>query len=656
MNFSAPPPNKKPKQPKQFPDILNIKDAKKFIDEFLFSAKQLQSDVQLPSQFDQYMAHLLTHLYQSDPGLQGCPFLGSRSSNLYELLKRGGPIFKAIFDTPRAYMLPQDWPMAFLPIRTQKNLHMQNWGLISYFHGITSNGFIQVDSPTFFLIQFATFPFTHILGSAAKPKSMSNSLPFGIASYNKSKVKTMLASDAYVQLFKNYLKYFLPLPNDKSVSSLPDLNHHSMRFLDIFADQWLNRLFDEIPVKNRNLLLGCIDSLITRLLHRQYDHLASRQPDSEYFCQKLRIVLAPLYSFFRTSFSNWPLDQLDQMQVLVDLWLKILTPWKTTKIKGAISNESEKMDHEHWSEYMDATLPFYTVLLTDVLRLSVNFAFSEKKVVKMLEKVLQFYTPALVHELKMRESMLYNRLGTYSVRMDRMVNWIQTLTSRDVQLYTNEYLIFTNQETTVLAQEVATEFSRYQVRSHTKPRAAAGFWSSFTTAKKAEPKSVSLDDAKIIKELKRLFHISTPRNMGADFFSPTAETDGDGMLTDLGRKQVQKGTHTCPPLKDWTDIDVWSAPQHSWERETLLKFAKWVDQGVQVLVFPESQTHWQNHWLYGWARKLASVYFWWQLTFLCLLLWVLIEIIVPNSTLGTLVFWNGSFLIASASFWHVTDL
>ena len=99
--------------------------------------------------------------------------------------------------------------------------------------------------------------------------------------------------------------------------------------------------------------------------------------------------------------------------------------------------------------------------------------------------------------------------------------------------------------------------------------------------------------------------------MGADFYSPTAETDSQGMLTPLGREQVQKGTHTCPPLKDWGDIDVWKAPQHSWERQMLLSFARWFDKGLQILILPDSESHWRSHWVYGLARNIASVYFWW---------------------------------------------
>merc|ERR1719436_1277839 len=78
-------------------------------------------------------------------------------------------------------------------------------------------------------------------------------------------------------------------------------------------------------------------------------------------------------------------------------------------------------------------------------------------------------------------------------------------------------------------------------------------------------------------------------------------------------------------IRDQSDVDVWAAPVHSWEREPLLDLARNLDTILQVaLVMPSSA--WRVHWLYGRMRHVASIYFWWLLFAICLVMWFILWI------------------------------
>eukprot|EP00494_Astrolonche_serrata_P024616 UN24875 len=391
-------------------------------------------------------------------------------------------------------------------------------------------------------------------------------------------------------------------------------------FLDIINDQWLNRLFQEIPVTNRTLILKCIDSFVTRLLRRQYESLASNARN-EYVCPELHACLPSLFQFFNNALVHWPLDYLHEVQLIINLWLKFITPWKLTKPRGQIldsRSSSEKRKQEElaqlktWKYFIDNTLPFYTILLKNVLRLAQNFDFSSQKSTDLLTKVLRAYTDPLVMGIKNRAKLLFERSGTsYSVRLEQMMNSIQAATERDIHDFIHRSLIFNNQEITVIAQQLAEEFAdcqKPQVKSPTKGYSVFGFLSGPRTPKRNGKTRFTrnLNDHPVIKNLKRLFKIETPtrqiQRQDKDFLN--ASTTEDGYLDTTGIQQVLRGTHTCPPLiDDIRDVDLWDMPTYSWEFDNLVQIAYYIDSVVfRQKIFRLNKTDWREHQLYGKIR------------------------------------------------------
>jgi len=608
------------------------------MEELLLTSKSLEKTPEvLAQEVQEILAELLNRVFGNHQN--SCGLLEGKTQTILELFKRSGLVFRSIFDRRVLYNMNYPWPFQFTPLRTRATLikkqapnpHYKIPQYCARWHG----NFLLVESYVLYFLQFASFPFHHNFSS--KPKRSNNSsyrssysgTPWGKSQLSKNSFST------YKQLFQNYLTYFLPLRADQK-GSVDNLLVYKLHFVDAFADQWLNRQFEEIPVKNRSAHLECVDLFITRLLARQHEHLAGNS--EEVFCPELSIVLPSLFQFFRNSFIHWPLDELPLAQRLIKIWIKFVTPWKANTSKGQIKSTQKEKKLELqleklklWSGFLDNTLPFYTVLLAHMLRLSVNFDFGSSVFVKLLNSILSIYSGAVVKELQYRENLLLERNNTYTLRGQRMVNSIQSITERDLSSYVNECLTFINQsssqEVQVSAQEVAEEYERYQ-RSNRKPKSSPSVsFFPFSKAKESKPvKKLDLNEHEIIRNLNRLFGISVGKDdqTGAqsmmDSVNPTT-----GKLTNESVEKILEGKLICPPPTEvefatYKSENVWEIPAYSYELPSLIEFARRIDANLQTKWFLKTDPDWKQHRMYGMSRKIASmVFLLWSSIFLSIL-------------------------------------
>jgi len=277
-----------------------------------------------------------------------------------------------------------------------RNIHLYCQAEVTY----------EVEIVVYYLLHFARLPIAH--------RQYFN----GGSNFQVSTVKK-----TYEKLFNTFLNQFIPdaLKNKRRKEGF----RKSAPFIQVFGDLWFSPSFSESPISERIQLIPLMSALVRRVTITQAfyqwewqlggtqttlrnDKLSSRTCLS-YESQALQ---RPLFEFLFQAFTQWPLDTVQDIKAVVDMWLQFITPWKVEKQREASMTNEEFQTV--WGQWVAENLHFYSTIFKEFLRLSVNLDFRPLWARKMLNKVLSTFDDRLVGLMKEYEQTVIEGLRGYN--------------------------------------------------------------------------------------------------------------------------------------------------------------------------------------------------------------------------------------------------
>jgi len=515
----------------------------------------------------------------------------------------------------------------------------------------------EVEIVVYYLLHFARLPI-------AKPKYFSAQ---GVGVFRINTVKTI-----YDKLFHTYLNMFLPDMLKKKKKK--EVGRKGQPFVQVFGDLWFSPSFSDFPITHRIGLLPLMKALVRRVVITQafyqwewqnvgtqsrFDEFSSRTCLS-FESQSLQ---RPLFEFLFQAFTQWPLDTVQDIEAVVDMWIQFITPWKIEQKRQASMTSVEFQTV--WGQWIAENLPFYSTLLKEFLRLSVNLDFRPLWSRKMLLQVLKTFDDRLIGLMKENELTIID--GTCGYNDSQSEFWtiaVKTMLEHCYQPDQSDHgLAFhnphpvedENYQSFSQIGNITMKSSKSAILDSNGPcsKIANTLMSNMLEFKAQTdlPKTMSLSESlftKIfseaspikptiwgtandghqydtcIKELIRLFKLECrspllqqPSSGGMNF----CEVDEAGHLTDVGRQQLISGERLINP-QNWEFLklrDVWEKPPMDFEIEFLVDLMKKLEFVLLKMIVSQGQST-KNHFLYGIGRRFASTSaVFWCLISLCLL-------------------------------------
>jgi len=500
----------------------------------------------------------------------------------------------------------------------------------------------------------------------------------------------------YKKLFDAYLNMFLPdaLKNKKKGE---DRHRKSVPFIQVFGDMWFSAPYSELPIIYRIQLLPLMNELIKRVVKTQAFHqwewqIVGKKKTSfgtvesspsclSYESQSLQ---RPLFQFLFQAFTQWPLDRIQDIETVVEMWLQFVTPWNIEKNRQTLM--SDKEFRSVWGQWIAENLVFYSTLLKEFLRLWVNLDFRPLWALKMLNKVLANFDDRVVGVLKEYERALIESSCGYK---DSQNQWTLKVNRMLEDCYPqgqgDHGFVFHKPQTQLIA--ASQSFSYLSARSVKFPNDvssdnsgpcfklattlmnnllefqaqckdpctsfSANLWTrifgEFSPVKPASwgvTRNSRQDYQKSIKHIVRLFKVEPqvpfPKQAYSGYGLNYCEVDENGYLTDRGRQQLISGERIINPqnLKNLKE-DIWEKPPMEFEIEILLNLMMKLEfLLLDSLGLKEEETK-KKHFMYGFGRRFASTsaIFWYCVIFLGIYCWFpsILVLVFTTCTSGALL-------------------
>lgn len=532
----------------------------------------------------------------------------------------------------------------------------------------------EVEIVVFLLLHFARLPI-------AKPKYFSTQ----VSVFQLSTVKK-----TYERLFNTFLNMFLPdmLKNKKRKEG----SRKGPPFVQVFGDLWFAPSFSDSPIIHRIVLLPLMKALVRRVVITQafyqweWQNVGTRARCDEsssrtclsYESQSLQ---RPLFEFLFQAFTQWPLDTVQHIEAVVDMWIQFITPWKIEQKRQASMTSVEFQTV--WGQWIAENLPFYSTLLKEFLRLSVNLDFRPLWARKMLIKVLKTFDERLIELMKENELTVIK--GTCGYNNSQSEFWTQAVKEILEHCYQpdqgNHGLAFHHPHPLVvdssqsfsylgnrpmksaksvildcncpcfkIANTLMNNILEFKAQAHqpTSMSLSESLWTRiFSDASPVKPVlwgkgNADSEHDTCVQELVRLFKLELrspllrqPCSGGMNF----CEVDQDGYLTELGRQQLISGERIINPqnVQFLRLKDVWGTPPMDFEIVFLLQMMKNLEFALLKMIGAQERSR-KKHFLYGIGRRFASTSaVFWYFICSCIVYYLNPTLLISSVTVFSLV-------------------
>lgn len=322
-----------------------------------------------------------------------------------------------------------------------------------------------------------------------------------------------------------------------------------------------------------------------------------------------------------------------------------------------------------WGQWIAENLVFYSTLLKEFLRLSVNLDFRPLWARKMLNKVLATFDDRIIQLIKDYEQVVIDNSSGYNDSQNEF--WTLKVKSMLADCYPpgqgDHGLVFHNPHPQLYATSQSFSYlvgrsvrlpknantdsngpcfklattlmnNMLEFQAHTKePKTSfsAGLLTSifgeFSPVKPATwgiMTNAGQDYDKSIKHLVRLFKVKRPapvsQNTSSGYGLNYCEVDQEGRLTERGRQQLISGERIIDPqnLKNLKQ-DIWERPPMEFEIEFLLCMMRQLEFFLLGKLGAKDEQTQKSHFLYGFGRRFASTsaIFWYCVILFCLYYW-----------------------------------
>jgi len=465
----------------------------------------------------------------------------------------------------------------------------------------------------------------------------------------------------YKKLFDEYLNMFLP-DASKNKKKGEGKDRKSVPFIQVFGDMWFSPSYSELPVTYRIQLLPLMNELTTRIVKTQAFHqwewqivgkkktyFGTVESSASCLSYESQSLQRPLFQFLFQAFTQWPLDRIQDIETVVDMWLQFLSPWNIEKDRQKSMSDQEFQSV--WGQWIAENLCFYSTLLKEFLRLSVNLDFRPLWALKMLNKVLVNFDDRVVGLLKEYERAVIESSCGYN---DSQNWWTLKVTRMLEDCYPQDQgdhgFVFHKPQTQLIAG--SQSFSYLGARAVKFPKDlssdsngpcfklattlmnnllefqaqckepstsfSAKLWTKiigeFSPVKPASwglTGNAEQDYQKSIVHIVRLFkveqRVSFPKQACSGYGLNYCEVDENGYLTDRGRQQLISGERIINPqnLKNLKE-DIWEKPPMEFEIEILLHLMRKLEFFLLGRLGMKEEDMQKKHFLYGVGRRFAS--------------------------------------------------
>jgi len=485
----------------------------------------------------------------------------------------------------------------------------------------------EVGIVVFYLLHFARLP-------------IANSKYFTSQGGSGFQYKT--GKQTYFRLFITFLNMLLP----DLLKSKKRKNRGSWgpQFVQVFGEVWLCPSFSDSPVHHRIALLPLMKALVRRVVITQAFHQwewknvgVHGKEESFRTCLSLesQSLQRPLFEFLFQAFKLWPLDRGQDIVKVVDMWIQFLTPWKIEQERYI--SMTNKEFQELWGEWVAENLPFYTTLLKEFLRFSVNMDFRRSWACEMLNKVSKTFDDRLLGLIKEKELTAIDSAHGFRIPQNEL--WIRDVKIMVAHCYlpdtddhwlafhkpspidTQICLSLCNRKRKSKSLKLASDnpcfkivealiqnilISKAMTNEPTTISWSTSLWIRMFGSVESKP-----DHDACVKELVRIFQVDletlpapVEQISGAVRF---CEVDEGGHLTEVGRQQLISGQKIIDPenYKLFRMTDVWEKPPMEFEIVFLLDLMRKLESALLKYIGTEEQTK-KNYFLYGIGRRFAS--------------------------------------------------
>ena len=394
------------------------------------------------------------------------PAMSELAKSLMSLLsplgESEGSLFLLVLET--SHGVEFKYSTALLPLPTQVALstnmtHDIPW---LYTHGLKRNyekqqkmtsgrnTSILVSMAEYFLLYFVQFPVSKT--RAILPKSRTRRT---WSIFRSEGHLAIIAAHPYLTILLHYLRYFFEPAKSKSKRSLTR-NVTPLVFLHMLCEAWCHQ--NALVVMTKDAKQHGASATADVHISGEYISPTAQVLESllvtiVFFCNQpqkvtglsepLEVMQPKLYSFLKIVWVKGSISIAPQIFMgSLDLWLAWTQPWKVTEAysKGASETSSSVFDAK-WEMFVLSNYHFYTTLFGVMLTQFGEFDYqnvteSSAKVVRVLQRILNVYTPAMLRVLKIGQSLRRTPLDNVTVNVPSS-RQLPTSNSMEIQTLTS---------------------------------------------------------------------------------------------------------------------------------------------------------------------------------------------------------------------------